>query len=210
MRVPDRDTPGRGPLLPTAILFDMDGTLTVPLIDFAAIRRDMGVGPGPILEQMAAMSDADRTVAEAVLFRHEDEAAEGATLNPGCRELLDWLDAIDMPVALVTRNTRRSVDTVLRRHGLVFDVCVTREDGKFKPDPAPLLLACDRLGVQPAEAWMVGDGYHDVEAGIAAGMAATVWVAHGQRDRPFAAEPTMVVGTLPQLHERLRVLHRDR
>ena len=194
-------------MLPAAVLFDMDGTLTVPLIDFDAIRRDMGLSPGPILERMALMSATDRAAADAVLLRHEDGAAERSELNPGCRELLTWLDAVAMPTALVTRNTRRSVDIVFRRHGLNFDVTVTREDGKFKPDPAPLYLACDRLHVSPADAWMVGDGYHDIEAGVAAGMAATVWVAHGERHRPFAAEPSFAVDTLPQLHERLRVLH---
>ena len=199
------DTPGRAGVLPRAVLFDMDGTLTEPLIDFDAIRRDMGIGPGPILEAMARMSPAERAVADAVLFRHEDDAAARSTLNAGCRELLGWLDEIRMPVALVTRNTRRSVATVLRRHGLSMDVCVTREDGKFKPDPAPLLLACDRLGVPPGGAWMVGDGYHDIEAGVAAGLV-TVWVSHRQ-SKPFAAEPTITADGLTQLHDRFRMLH---
>ena len=199
------DTPARPAVLPRAILFDMDGTLTEPLIDFAAIRRDMGVGPGPILEQMARMGPARRAAAEAVLFRHEDDAAARSTLNAGCRELLAWLDEIGLPVALVTRNTRRSVRTVLARHDLHIDVCVTREDGQFKPDPAPLLLACDRLGVSPGEAWMVGDGPHDIEAGASARMV-TVWVSHRQ-PKPFAAEPTVAVEGLPQLHDRLRLLH---
>jgi HAD superfamily hydrolase (TIGR01509 family) len=190
---------------PAAVLFDMDGTLTAPLIDFDAIRRDMGIGPGPILEAMDRMSASDRATADAVLFRHEADAAERSTLNPGCRELLAWLAEVDMPVALVTRNTRRSVETVLRLHRLHIDVCVTREDGRFKPDPAPLRLACERLGVVPATAWMVGDGYHDIEAGLAAGMP-TVWVSHRQR-RGFAAEPTVAVDGLPDLHEHLRRLH---
>ncbi len=183
----------------------MDGTLTEPLIDFEAIRRDMGVGPGPILEQMDRMSPADLEVARQVLFRHEDDAAERSTLNAGCRELLGWLAEIGMPVGLVTRNTRRSVTTVLKRHGLQIDVCVTREDGKFKPDPAPLYLACDRLGVSPGAAWMVGDGYHDIDAGVAARMV-TVWISHRQ-PKPFAAEPTVTVEALTQLHDRLRLLH---
>ncbi len=190
--------------LPRAVLFDMDGTLTEPAIDFEAIRRDMGVGPGPILEQMARMDPPTLAAAQAVLFRHEEAAAVGSTLNPGCRELLDWLDEIGVPVALVTRNTRRSVTTVLTRHALEIDVCVTREDGKFKPDPAPLYLACERLGVPSRVAWMVGDSYHDIEAGVAAGMA-TVWVSHRQA-KPFAAEPAVTVESLPQLHDRLRVL----
>ncbi len=193
---------------PAAILFDMDGTLTAPMIDFDAIRRDMNLPAGPILEAMAGMTPADRAAADAVLFRHENGAAERSTLNPGCHELLDWLAGIGMPVALVTRNTRRSVETVRRRHGLRIDVCVTREDGKFKPDPAPLVLACDRLGVEPAAAWMVGDGYHDIEAGVAAGMT-TVWVSHRQA-KPFAAEPTTTVVGLPDLHAHLRKIHGGR
>lgn len=191
--------------LPRAILFDMDGTLTVPVIDFEAIRRDMGVGPGPILEQMQRMSALDRAAADAVLLRHEDDAAERSTLNPGCRALLGWLGEIGMPVGLVTRNTRRSVATVFGRNELRIDVCVTREDGKFKPAPDPLYLACERLGVEPGQAWMVGDAYHDVDAGVAAGMV-TVWVSHRQ-PKPFPAEPTLTVEGLPQLHERLRLLH---
>ena len=205
MKVTAPDTSARPDALPAAVLFDMDGTLTAPLIDFAAIRRDMGLSPGPILERMAVMNPADRAAADAVLLRHEDDAAERSTLNAGCLELLAWLDRIGMPVALVTRNTRRSVATVFQRHGLHLDVCVTREDGKFKPDPAPLVLACDRLGVSPAAAWMVGDGNHDIEAGVAAGMV-TVWVSHRQA-KPFEAEPTVTVDGLPQLHDRLRVLH---
>ena len=201
------DTTPTAAVLPAAVLFDMDGTLTAPLIDFDAIRRDMGLSPGPILERMAQMNPADRAAADAVLLRHEDDAAERSTLNPGCLELLGWLARVRMPVALVTRNTRRSVDIVFRKHGLAFDVTVTREDGKFKPDPAPLALACGRLGVGVRRAWMVGDGVHDVEAGVAADMV-TAWVSHRQ-PRPFAAEPTVVFEGLPQLHERLRVLHAE-
>lgn len=192
----------RVPPRPSAVLLDMDGTLTEPLLDFDAIKRDMGIGSAPILEAMRRMPPAERAAAEAVLYRHESGAAANSTLNAGCRELLDWLAEVRLPTALVTRNTRASVETVLARHGLAIDVCVTREDGRYKPDPAPLLLACDRLGVDPAGAWMVGDGNHDVEAGVAAGMF-TVWVGHGA-DRPFDAEPSRTVRTLPELQALLR------
>jgi phosphoglycolate phosphatase len=39
-----------------------------------------------------------------------------------------------------------------------------------KPDPAPLLLACEQLGVAIANTVMVGDSVNDVEAARAAGM----------------------------------------
>jgi HAD superfamily hydrolase (TIGR01509 family) len=189
-------------MLPKAILFDMDGTLTEPYMDYDRIKRDMGVGPGPILESLAAMELERRLVAEAVLNQHEDAAASASTLNPGCVELLTWLSEIRVETALVTRNSRRSVRTVFDLHGLHFDVCVTREDGKFKPDPAPLLLACRRLGVAAEDAWMVGDGYHDIDAGVAAKIR-TVWVSHGQ-PKHFAAEPWRTVRDLLELTQLLK------
>ena len=194
-------------MLPRAILFDMDGTLTQPLLDFDQIRRDIGIGNGPILESIKKMSLADRTVAERILHSHEDRAAEQSTLNPGCRELLQRVEDAGIRSALVTRNTRRSVDTVFRRHGLHFAVCVTREDGKYKPDPDPLRLACERLNVSTRDAWMVGDGYHDIEAAVAAGMPA-IWISHG-RERNFTATPPRVVRDLLHMNELLGEMSGD-
>jgi phosphoglycolate phosphatase len=111
--------------------------------------------------------------------------------------MLAWLDRHRIGVAVITRNSRTSVKAVCQRHGLNFEVLITREDGKFKPDPAPLLAACRRLGVEKEDVWMVGDGQYDVEAGLAAGIL-TVWVSHG-RIKPFAAEPWWVVQDLQEL-----------
>jgi phosphoglycolate phosphatase-like HAD superfamily hydrolase len=94
------------------------------------------------------------------------------------------------------------VTTVLARHPLKIDVLVSREDAPPKPDPAPLRLACRRLEVAEADAWMVGDGQYDVEAGRAAGIR-TVWISHGQ-PRWFAAEPWLEVRGLCQLVDVLR------
>lgn len=184
-------------ILPKAILFDMDGTLTRPVLDFPAIKAEMGIGDRPILEALAEMTDDDRRRAEAILLRHECQAATASTLAEGCESLLAWLDQRGVQRALITRNSRDSVATVLARHGMKFQVLISREDGKFKPDPEPVLLACRRLGIVPADAWMVGDGYHDIEAGNAAG-APTVWISHG-RVRQFAAEPWRTVRDLLEL-----------
>ena len=55
---------------PKAVLFDMDGTLTVPTFDFPAIRRALGLPPGaPILEHIRLMSPGKQLEAEAVLRR---------------------------------------------------------------------------------------------------------------------------------------------
>ena len=188
--------------LPRAVLFDMDGTLTCPMLDFPRIKAEMGIGARPILEALAEMSDARRAAAEAILLRHEEEAAVGSTLNAGCTDLLDWLQRCGVRSAVITRNSGSSVSTVFARHGLAFDVVVAREDAAPKPDPRPLLLACDRLGVAPGDAWMVGDGQYDIEAGAAAGVRA-VWVSHG-RAQPFKAEPWRSVRSLGGLQALLK------
>lgn len=190
---------GKADSLPRAVLFDMDGTLTRPMLDFPRIKAEMGIGNRPILEAMSEMNAPARAAAEAILHRHENAAAAGSQLNDGCVELLDWLRERNVRTALITRNSRVSVTTVLARHGLRMDVLVSREDAPPKPDPAPLRLACGRLGVAEAEVWMVGDGQYDVEAGLAAGVR-TVWISHGET-RWFAAEPWLQVRTLRQLRD---------
>ena len=187
--------------LPRAILFDMDGTLTCPMLDFLRIKAEMGIGNRPILEALAEMNAADRLATEAILHRHEEEAAANSMLNPGCRELLDALASRRILTALITRNSRTSVKTVLSRHQLNIEVLVTREDAAPKPDPRPLLLACQRLRINREHAWMVGDGQYDIEAGNAAGVR-TIWLSHG-RTRFFDAEPWRSVCDLQELRSLL-------
>src|SRR5690606_35295784 len=128
---------------PEAVLFDMDGTLTVPTFDFPAVRRAMGLPEGaPILEYMDKMNPTEREAAEAILRRFEDEVAEKAPLAPGCENLLDMLIERGIKLAMITRNRRDSVNTFLKRHPLPIRVCITREDAPHKPDPTPLLMAC--------------------------------------------------------------------
>lgn len=181
----------------------MDGTLTCPLLDFDAIRAEMQI-TGPILEAMRGMPPERLATCQAILDRHESRAAELSTLNEGCDELLGWLRSHDILSALITRNSRASVDIVLAKHGIHehFDLLISRELSPTKPHPFPLLHACEQLGVEPRDAWMVGDGSHDIEAGVAAGIR-TVWISHGER-RDFAATPTHEVRTLGELIELLR------
>ena len=111
-------------------------------------------------------------------------------------------------MAVVTRNSRASLETVFRLHELPPFAAVAREDAAHKPDPAPLLLACRRIERLPAQVWMVGDGRYDVEAGVAAGTK-TVWLTLGRHPRPFDAEPWRAVRDLPALLDLLRNSRRD-
>jgi phosphoglycolate phosphatase len=52
----------------------------------------------------------------------------------------------------------------------------------LKPDPGGLLAICERFGVTPARAAMIGDAETDIRAAQAAGAAAFV-ASYGYRDR---------------------------
>lgn len=154
---------------PRAVIFDMDGTLTRPYLDFPTIRAAIGVAE-PLLENMLALAPGPaRDRAFGILERFEDEAAEASELNPGAREVLDFLSSRGVPSGVLTRNSRRSTEIVLAKHGLRFDLCVTRDDAPAKPRPEPLWMLCRHLRVEPAHALMVGDFKFDVIVGRNAG-----------------------------------------
>jgi beta-phosphoglucomutase-like phosphatase (HAD superfamily) len=67
-----------------AVIFDLDGTLTEPFLDFDQIRRDIGLPAGiGVLEGIAALTPAQRQRAEAILLEHESRAAQHSRLNEG-------------------------------------------------------------------------------------------------------------------------------
>ena len=70
----------------------------------------------------------------------------------------------------MTRNSRKSVETVLARLGLRFDAIVTREDAPPKPAPEPVRLACRQMGLPLSAVLFVGDFEFDMLAGRRAGV----------------------------------------
>lgn len=75
-----------------------------------------------------------------------------------------------LPLAVVTGRPRAEAEWFLRRHGLAepISVLVAQEDAPAKPEPAPVRLALERLGV--SRAWMLGDTPDDLAAALAAGI----------------------------------------
>lgn len=173
-------------LKPQVVIFDMDGTLTRPYLDFAHINVEIGV-EGPILEALAEMTPTERARAEAVLERHEARAAAESELQPGAVEVLAAIREHGLPLVLMTRNSRVSVEAVQQRHGLTFDRVRTREDGPYKPSPEPILAICRELGVDPRGAWSIGDYHFDILCGHAAG-ATTVLLLESAAPRPAWAD----------------------
>jgi len=154
-----------------AVLFDMDGTITRPVLDFGAIRRAIGVMDGvPVLEYLDRLEKRERAKGYAILEQFESEAAENAEFNDGIPELLSFLEEAGLPIGVVTRNSRRSIEITLRQLDLHVTASVAREDAPVKPSPEPVLLAAKQIGVEPDYCLFVGDYDFDVVAGAAAGM----------------------------------------
>ncbi|MCB4757717.1 MAG: HAD-IA family hydrolase [Elusimicrobia bacterium] len=110
-------------------------------------------------------------------------AKEGyMVLYPHVRSTITKLSQRGVRLAIVSDAPRLSVWLRLVSFGLdvFFDTVVTFDDtGMRKPDPAPFRLALERLGVEPAEAMMVGDwAERDVAGAKALGMK-TVFARYG-------------------------------
>ena len=184
------------------IIFDLDGTLTVPVLDFDAIRAEMGLTNEPILEAMEQMDDARRDRAQAILERHERRAAHDSALQEGAAETLAALRRRGWRTAILTRNARRWTQLVLDKHKLIVDAMRCRDDGAIKPSAAPILDLCKELGCQPSASWMVGDHLFDIRCGRQAGCTAVLFC--GRRPPPeYANQADHVINHLPELLELL-------
>lgn len=185
----------------SAVIFDLDGTLTVPYFDFDAIRREIGLPTEPrtpILEAMEAMTPAERDRCEEILLSHEEKAARESELWDDTAAVLEAIRQAGIPIGLLTRNSRRSVDIVLAKHGLAFDCIHTREDGPIKPSPEPVLAICRTLHADPTRAWVVGDYLFDLMSGNGAGATTVLMDGHA-KSPPFADQADHVIRRLSEL-----------
>ena len=97
------------------------------------------------------------------------------TLIPLKETLLELRRRSRPGVGIVTGRPRRDCLTFLQQHGLtdLVDATYCMEDGPSKPDPAPVRICCERLGVAPSSTVvLVGDTPDDIRAAVAAGCRA--------------------------------------
>jgi HAD superfamily hydrolase (TIGR01549 family) len=152
-----------------AVIFDMDGTLTRPAIDFDGMRRELGIPRGDIVAEILTRSPVGQQQAWAIIEAHEEKARRDQELQPGCLRMLARCRTAGLRTGLVTRNSSRSVAHFCATHGVAFDGVVSREFPHVKPHPAPVLHLLKQWDVAAPAALMVGDYIHDIESGRAAG-----------------------------------------
>jgi pyrophosphatase PpaX len=203
------------------VLFDLDGTV----IDSGAIilasmrhaaKEVLGEEPsdellmaavgGPGLEaQMHALAP-DRAEELVTVYRaHNEPLHDELTCCPGMDDLLVRLVDEGRRLGIVTAKRRATAAlafNVLPLEHLFETVVGGDETKRHKPDPEPLLLAAERMGVDPGECVYVGDSPFDIRAAKAAGMfaIAVTWGGIHDRAKLDAEKPDALVDTPDQLY----------
>ncbi|WP_336637128.1 pyrophosphatase PpaX [Lysinibacillus fusiformis] len=184
-----------------ALLFDFDGTLlnTNELIiqTFMHVLNERFPGQfspkdclkfiGPSLKQTfndIAPGEEEALIAKyrAWNLEHHDELV---SQYPDVVSTLEQLKAQGILLAIVSTKRNDTIDRGLSILGAthLFDVRIGTDNVKnVKPDPEPVLLALERLGVDKDDAIMIGDNSHDIEAGHRAGVraAGVAWAIKGE------------------------------
>lgn len=186
--------------LAAGLLFDLDGTLVDTAPDLACAANHMLEALGRPTEDEATVAGwigdgVPRLIKRALtgerfgepdpaLFEeaqalygdyYEAHVADRSRLYPGVAQTLAALRADGFRMACVTNKAGRFTRPLLKALGIAayFDVVLSGDElARVKPDPMPLVVACERLGVARHGAVLVGDSGNDMRAAKAAEMAA--------------------------------------
>jgi putative hydrolase of the HAD superfamily len=126
--------------------------------------------------------DADSAYDCAVEITRGWERHENFELYDDVPDALDAIRAAGLRIGLVS-NSARDVHEFARHHGLDVDAGISSfHHGRTKPHASIFSAVLDLLGVEPAEAAMVGDTIaDDVEGALAVGMRAILLDRQGFR-----------------------------
>ena len=160
-----------------AVIFDFDGTLSRPgALDFKIIRKSVGCPDGvPVLEYIDSIDDrVHRQAVQAQLEAFELQGARDSSENPGASDLIAWLQAQDVPMGIISRNSRVSVMRAMENFNAIwaddFSFIITRDDPlPPKPSAEGIIWAAERLNLAVEHVLVVGDYIFDSQAGRAAG-----------------------------------------
>jgi pyrophosphatase PpaX len=203
------------------VLFDLDGTVidsgAIILASMRHAAREVLGAEVPDEELMAAVGGpgleaqmhalAPERVEELVrVYRaHNEPLHEGLACCDGMEDVLLQLRNEGRRLGIVTAKRRTTVELAFAQVpiGHLFETVVGGDEtDRHKPDPAPLLLALERLGAPAGAAAYVGDAPFDVEAAKAAGVfsVAVTWGGIHARERLEAEQPDALVDSPRDLY----------
>ena len=157
----------------------MDGTLTVPVHDFVAIRDELGLPKDKLI--LEALDDMPADKASPIRARLEEiefSIADQAIAQDGAEDLLEQLLSRQKKVGILTRNGEDIAHRTLKACGLdhffELPLVVGRETCLPKPAPDGVNHLLSIWNVCPQKRFeqsvMVGDYQLDIEAGYSAGI----------------------------------------
>ncbi len=185
------------PLAIKAVVIDLDGTLLhtapdlteaanrmltemqLPAIDEVLIQTYIGNGVAKMIKRVL-MRDMDAEP-DAQLFAralpiYEQQYAGVVSLHSrpysGVVEGLNILKQSGFRLACITNKAEKFTIPLLKDTGLYdyFELVLSGDTlPKKKPDPLPLLYACEKFGVTPDQMLLIGDSLNDTQAARAAG-----------------------------------------
>ncbi len=175
-----------------AIFFDLDGTLvrTLHLYEEACTRilREYGVDLSPeefknLYTQHLSLSNLLEKCGLDPLLESEIRPKRDVAYIKRLKEATEWyegaketLETINnkIPTAIVTGSWKSYTDAINERLGIynLCRECITVDEviGQGKPNPCSILLAAERLEVEPSYCMYIGDQQVDVCAANNAGM----------------------------------------
>ena len=146
-------------------------------------------------------------VIEFAFAEHQRLARAAFRPYPDVQNFLEHAVAIGVSLAVVTNgpsDLQRDKLNVLGVGKLVKAVVISGEHGVAKPDPAIFQLALDGLGVDPKDAWCVGDSLAtDVAGAHGAGITA-VWLNRPEHEVASSDDPPRIEGLFRVLHGSIR------
>jgi len=165
-----------------AIIFDFDGVLTDNTDLIVKIYQEAAAlshRPIPSRKQVIAVlgrpgaEAVRRTIGRNPKFRETQikiwqKYIKQEKLIPGIGSVFKKLK---LKTAIVSSRSESGIDTLLGKFKKYFSVIISPDDtAKHKPNPEPLLLACKKLKIKPAEAVYVGDTLIDWQTAKKAGL----------------------------------------
>jgi HAD superfamily hydrolase (TIGR01509 family) len=185
--------PDYPPPPPPAFLFDLDGTLIDSVyqhviawrtalarlnIDLSVWRIHRRIGMSGGLFVSALLRETGRTlsgddIAMLQIWHSEEYLAQADSVRPlpGAAELLAMLTERKVPWAIATSSYQATAVRALAMLGLPPDAPLVTRDmvAHAKPDPDLFLAAAALLGIDPRNAFVVGDSVWDLLAARRAG-----------------------------------------
>ena len=182
------------------IIFDMDGTLTVPIIDFIKIRTALNIpSDRDLSEEINSRPEPLRSEGWQLIEAFEEEAARNNRFQPGAPETLNRFKNAGIRLGIITRNRLANCKILFDELDVSFEPVLTREFPFIKPSPEPCQHIIEQWGLEPHECLMVGDYVHDLECGAGAGTKSCFFSNPGKED--FSVHADYTVTTFAELEK---------